>query len=125
MPVRARCALVWASKVFIMKLGADAPEIVSFCAELGSKSTSGGPRKAPVKATLVPPDIIEKLEALVSSGHSVPIRVFCGVALLCCHGVKRWGDVQHVSSLRLTKDALVAVTWRSKKKKGPLTWAAL
>ena len=39
------------------------------------------------------------LEELVSADHTLPLRVFAGVACLCVYGVKRWSDVQHVLTM--------------------------
>ena len=124
-PNLARCALVWCEVCTRTSLGTNKREITAFVTKLTVVSPSGMILKAPVQARPVPPDSVCALELLVTSGHTLPIRVFAGVAALCCHGVKRWSDVQHVTALSVTDDALLVTTWRSKKKRAPLLWAAL
>ena len=124
-PKLVKAALVWAESVFLVSIGCGSRDVLNFVGRISTISSAGVAIDSPKKATLVPPEVIIQLESFVASSSSVPIRVFAGVALLCCHGIKRWGDVQHVSKMVLTDDALVVTTWRSKKKRFPLTWAAL
>ena len=67
----------------------------AFVSKLTMVSLDGTVLKAPCQAPPAPPDSIRALEALITCGHTFPIRVFAGVAVLCCHGVKRCGDAQH------------------------------
>ena len=124
-PTRVRCALVWAEEVFRIKLDAGRKDIVSICVRLSRMDVRGRAVPDPVQATLVPPIVVSQLEELVTSAPTLPLRIFCGVAALCAHGIKRWGDVQHTNHWKLTEHAIVARTWRSKKRQGSFTWAAL
>ena len=65
------------------------------------------------------------LEGLVSSAHTFPLRVYARALCLMLHDVKRWADIQHCVELVYRTDAIVATSYKSKKKRKPLKWACL
>ena len=98
-PNLERCALVWCQECTKTPLGAGSREVLAFVSKLIVVTTDGVTLRAPVQALPVPPDTIIALDNLVLSAHTLPIRIFAGIAVLCCHGVKSWSDAQHVSDL--------------------------
>ena len=62
--------------------------------------------KSKHQAPALPVDSVIALEDLVSSAHTLPVRVHAGIACLCVHGVKRWSDAQHVGDVGSTEDAI-------------------
>ena len=124
-PNRARAALVWAEATYRVGIGAGKSDVVAFCHRISSVDARGRRVADPAQAELVPASLVTRLERLVSDADTLPLRIFCGVAALCTHGIKRWSDVQHVSGISLTEHAVVVTTWRSKKRKGSFQWAAL
>ena len=109
-PTRVRCALVWSEAVFRISLNASSRDIISLCVRLSRVDLQGRAVRGPVQAVLVPPEVVAKLELLVTTAPTLPMRIFAGVAALCAGGIKRWSDVQHVKSWFLAPDALV-VKW--------------
>ena len=91
------------------------------------RSTSAGqPSAKPADAALmIPSDIVKRLEEGVSCAQSSVLRIFCGLGCLLTFGIKRWSDAQRVESLTVAADSLVVRSWKSKKKKTKLVWAAL
>ena len=85
-PTRVRCALVWAEATFRIPLLASARDIVALCVRLSRVDIAGRAVRGPVQAVLVPPEVVAKLELLVTSAPTLPMRVFAGVAALCAHG---------------------------------------
>ena len=112
-PNAVRCALGWCEVFTKTGLGASEQSIKAFVSRLTTVSLNGKTLRAPCQAPPVPPDSIRALEALITSGHTLPIRVFAGVAVLCCHGVKRWSDAQHYDGMLTSADAVVVTSWKS------------
>ena len=119
-----RCALVWLEGHAGVKLGACGVDVRDFVARM-SHSATEGPAKEQAQAPPLPIEAVIALEQLVSTAHTLPLRVFAGICCLCVHGVKRWADVQHVTCLLHTEDGVMLTTYKSKKKDRPLLWAAL
>ena len=74
---------------------------------------------------MVPAEVVRLLEHGCFKASTGVLRIFCGLGCLLTFGIKRWSDAQRVKTLDLCEDALVAVTWKSKKKKTSITWGAL
>ena len=79
-------------------------------AKLTIVALDGTVLKAPSQAPPMPPDTIIALGRIVVTGHTLPIRIFAGVAFLCCHGVKRWSDVQHLRKFEVNPDSIVVTS---------------
>ena len=124
-PTRVRAALVWAENVFRVSLGVSGRDIADFVMKLTAVKEDGSPTDDPAKARMIPPGLVIRLENSGIDSPLVPVRVFAGVAVLCTHGIKRWAEVQCVRSLTLSRDSVVVTSWKSKRKRGALTWAAL
>ena len=118
-PGRVWSSLVWAQDCMKVNLGARERDVQNLAAALGTKKAS----KA-VPAVCIPVHIIVEFEKLTIEAHTVPLQCFAGTCLLCCYGVKRWADVLHVvgESFQLTSEALVVVTYKSKKKDSSMMW---
>ena len=58
------------------------------------------------------------------SAPTLPLRVFAGVFCALTHGCLRVSDLQRSENITLTSDAILAVTWKMKRKKSKVPWAA-
>ena len=105
-PSRVRCALVWCEDHLKVGLGVKGVEIRSFVLKLVVVTPDGKSVKSKHQAPALPVDSVIALEDLVSSAHTLPLRVYAGLACLCVHGVKRWSDAQHVGDVGSTEDAI-------------------
>ena len=114
-----------AKKVFYASFCLAKYVIRSFVDQLGRTDSAGIPHASSVPAFLIPPSVLVRFERLVTSAPTAPLRLFAGIALLCGLGINRWGDVHHLKSYFVTDDAMVLTTWKSKRKREPMTWAAL
>ena len=124
-PSKVRSAMIWCEKHTRTRLGADVSEVRAFVAQLTFQLPSGQMAKAPYQAPPLPVEYVIALEGLVLTAHTLPLRIFAGIACACVHGVKRWADVLHSVEVVASADALSWVTYKSKKKHAPLKWAAL
>jgi hypothetical protein len=119
-PLACYRALVWGEKVFDMQFHSSAPTVVS-----QSNPSRGEAAAMAVAAKMATTKMLRVMEGFVTSAPTAPLRVYAGVMCVLAHGVLRWRDLQRSEQLHLTSDALVAVTWRMKKKKVQQPWAAL
>ena len=71
------------------------------------------------------PGVVAKLEGLVSSAPTSPLRIFAGIACLSTHGIKRLSDIQHFEKWSSSEDSTVVVSWKSTRKLASLRCAAL
>ena len=93
-PSLVLAASTWAEKVSQVRIGAACLSVRSFVARLSKVDLDGSPCAAPAQAPMVPPDVIVLLGQFVcDSSREDVLRIFAGVALLCCHGIKRWSGV--------------------------------
>jgi hypothetical protein len=119
-PLNCFRALVWGEKVFDMVFHTAAPTVIS-----QSNPTRCEAAAMAVAAKMATAKMLWAMEGLVTSAPTGPLRVYAGVMCALAHGVLRWRDLQRSDQVHLTADALVAVTWRMKKKKVQQPWAAL
>ena len=116
-PLKVRCALVWFenhARISLNACGIDVRDYVSglTARDLMTDKISKVARQAP----FLPVDVVIKLERLVTTAHTLPLRVFAGVVCLCVHGVKRWSEVQHVMNMSASEDGLLVTTYKTKKR---------
>ena len=124
-PVKVKCALTWFETKARVQLNTLAVEVGDYVAKLCMRDANGKLRKVAHQAPPLPIDVVCELERLVSTAHTLPLRVFAGVVCLCVHGVKRWSDVQHVLSIQELADGLMVTTYKSKRRSSHLLWGAL
>ena len=124
-PTRVRAALIWAEGVFRVNLGCSGRDISDLVTQLASAKADGEPTDDPEKARMIPPPYVVLLGHLAIDGPLLSVRLFVGIAALCTHGIKRWAEAQCVKSLSLSRDYVVVTSWKSKRKRGSLTWADL
>ena len=100
---KVRCALIWAELHAKVQLNSTGVEVRDFVSGLVVRNPSSLYWvKAAHQAPPFPVDVLIRLEGLVATAHTLPLRVYAGVVCLCAHGVKRWSDVQHVLSMPST-----------------------
>ena len=119
-PLACYRALIWGEKVLDMVFHTAAPTVVS-----QSNPLRGDAAAMAVTAKMATTKMLRSMEELILAAPTPPLRVYAGVMCALAHGVLRWKDLQRSDRLHLTADALVAVTWRMKKKKVQQPWAAL
>ena len=124
-PMTAKCALNWFGSHAKIQLNSTGVEIRDYVSGLTVRDPTGQHRKNTHQAPPLPVDVVIALEGLVTTAHTLPLRVFAGVVCLCVHGVKRWSDVQHVLSMTTCEDGLMVQTYKSKKREYPVLWGAL
>ena len=124
-PVRVRSALVWCERCLRVPIVASAKCFADFVQRLSKSGVCGPNGSGPAQAPMLSPDVVAKLEDLVSSAPTAPLRIFAGVACLSTHGIKRWSDIQHFEKWSASRDSTVVVSWKSKRKLASLQWAAL
>ena len=120
-PGRVRNALVWLQRMADIDFGAEKVEL-SRMVRTGASTSS---HNDPVAARMIPPEVVRLLERGCSKASTGVLRIFCGLGCLLTFGIKRWSDVQRIRSFELGEDALIAVSWKSKKKRSSFTWGAL
>ena len=125
-PTKVRCALVWFEGHAKVHMKASGIEVRDYVSGLTARDPlTNKIAKVARQAPHLPVDVVSKLERLVTTAHTLPLRVFAGVLCLCVHGVKRWSDVQHVSSISASADGLLVTTYKAKKRSYPVIWGAL
>ena len=119
-PLGCYRALIWGEKVLDMVFHSAAPTVVS-----QSNPIRGEAAAMAVAAKMATTKMLRSMEEFIQAAPTPPLQVYAGVMCALAHGVLRWKDLQRSDRLHLTADALVAVTWRMKKKKVQQPWAAL
>ena len=89
-PTKVRAALCWCENHMKVQLGATGVEVRNFTESISKTSSPGCLVKEKDQAPPLPVEYVIALEGLVSTAHTLPLRVFAGVCCLCTHGVKRW-----------------------------------
>ena len=113
-------ALVWSEKAFDLCLHSSAAVVIS----QSNPSREAAAAQA-VAAQMATPKMLIDMEHAVWTAPTAPLRAYAGAMCALGHGVLRWKDLQRSEQVHLTPDAIVAVTWRMKKKKVRQPWAAL
>jgi len=119
-PLGCYRALIWGEKVLDMQFCTSAPTVVS-----QSNPLRGEAAALAVAAKMATTKMLHSMEEFIRAAPTAPLQVYAGVMCALAHGVLRWKDLQRSDRLHLTADALVAATWRMKKKKAQQPWAAL
>jgi hypothetical protein len=119
-PLGAYRALIWGEKVLDMNFFSSAPTVVSQSNPLRTEAAA-----LAIAAKMATTKMLRAMEDFIRNAPTAPLQVYSGVMCALAHGVLRWKDLQRSDRLHLTADALVAVTWRMKKKKVQQPWAAL
>jgi len=119
-PLGCYRALIWGEKVLDMNFFSSAPTVVSQSNPLRTEAAA-----LAIAAKMATTKMLRAMEDFIRKAPTAPLQVYSGVMCALAHGVLRWKDLQRSDRLHLTADALVAVTWRMKKKKVQQPWAAL
>ena len=116
-PSLGRQAVCWMQDTLGLEFGAKARETYRAVDAAEASKAS-----AVLPAAMLPIDMVINLEQLAMDSPSDVVRVLAGMVAACACGVKRWADVQHVSSIEAADDCVIITSWRSKGKKLPYTW---
>ena len=73
-------------------------------------------------ATLLPIELVIRLEVLAMEGPTEVVRLFAGVCAACASGCKKWADLLHVVEIEDASQCLILTSAKSKGKPGPYTW---
>jgi len=114
-------SVTWLSRAGGFNWPTTDPLVKAQCEPQQAGATAEPPAQAPCPTL----DMLKKMEANVFDAGSLVLRVYAGFIALLAHGCLRYSDAQHSKGLCLTADAIVGKSWKMKKRRHHVPWAAL